>query len=421
MVLRDKTRRRIARITLLLFGWLPLLGLILVAVFLHSDLYDDWARYMLSTQLEMQTSFRRFEHPCWDTSRFENVTFSNPETGKEVLSCRLLEVERQQKRDKRTPILRLRLSDCTINLNNGRPLWTFIERAFTHRKISNNSRVELTINNITFTSPYNETFCRISGTIEDIANGAEGEFRVWQSSQTDSFGRTLPLSEDDSALFRIMRIRDASPPTTALVVDTTRHPISTKLLAYWRPLLNRLGNARFAGTLYAANNEGTWSGNVNGQFQNAQLDAIFPGSAASAPRCRGNALITLTQGLFRDEQLLQAQGEVLSEGGWIDRGVVNQAVSQMKLSGAGTFNPYNQTIPFRRLQFTFFLENEMVRVQGSCPDATRGTILVSEQLPLLRESFSKSAHTPVSVVKKILNPSEQFDVIQIASPVRGLR
>lgn len=419
MKLRDKTRRRAARVILLLFGWAPLFCLIVLAGFLHSNLYDNWVQYLLSTQLEMQTSFRRFEHPRWDTSRYESVVFSNPETGKEVFSCQSLEVESQRQKGKRPPILRVRLTDCRMNLENGYPLWNFIERSFTHRRIWKNAPVELTINNITFDAPYGETFQRIKGTIGDIANGAEGEFRVWKTAQVNSTGNNQPFPEDQAAIFRIMRIRDASPPTTALVVDTTRHPISAKLLAYWRPILNRLGSgARFAGTLYAANNEGYWSGNVNGQFQNVDLNSIFVASSET-PRCQGTAQVTLAQGMFRDDQLVLAQGEVVSEGGAIDRDVLHQAVAQMKLSGGGAFNPYRKTIPFKRLQFAFFLESEMVSIQGACPDAAQGTILVSEQLPLLRESFSKSSHSPMSIVKKILNPMDSYEMIQMASPYRG--
>lgn len=410
MILRDKTRRRLARTVLVLFGWAPFLLLVLIAFFIHGKTYDRWVETQLTNSLEMQVSFQEFEHPRWDTSRYEGVTLSDPETGEAVMNCNLLEVEYQHTGTP-IPLLRIRMRDCRVFMDNSRPMWSFIERSFAHRRLWKNMQVEFSLANLSFDKCSNQTIRYMAGTLSDIPNGSEGVFAVYVSDKNAKGERS---EQEKPARLKIARLKNTSPATTNITLDSTQCPLAGELLAYWFPPAQRLGAcARFAGTFNAYSSGSGWDGSVSGIFNDVELNRIFVRGGKA--RCQATARLSITQGEFVNERLVVAKGQLDAVKGSVDSAFIDTLTTQLKFPGAGAFNPYGNMTPFQQLSLGFEYENEMVSFTGACADCPNGTILRGD-LPLIRQPFSASDKTPLSTVVKLLNSSDEAAYIQIAKP-----
>ena len=87
----DKTRRRI---TLILFAVLCVVPTLVVAawgVSRHLPWHVRAEAQRLGWQLGMKVSIGAVEHPRPGVVRYEGLVLANPETGKEVARCRVLE------------------------------------------------------------------------------------------------------------------------------------------------------------------------------------------------------------------------------------------------------------------------------------------------------------------------------------------
>ena len=410
MRLRDKIRRRIARTVLAVFGWAPLVALIFTAFFIRSKTYVEWSESALTNALEMQVNFESFEHPRWDTARFEYVTLSDPETGEPVLKCALLEVEHQHTK---TPIrlLRIRLKDCRIYMDNSVSLWSFVHRSFAHRRLWKNMQVEFSAVNASFNSCNSQKIRFMSGTLKDVEAGAEGVFAIYLEDQTET-GKTRESNEP--VRLKIARLTNASPVTTTIAFDASKRPIASGMIAHWYAPLKRLsGNSSFLGTVVAANAGSGWDGTVTGTFDNVDLSQMF--IKAGRAQLVANAKITIDNGEFIDQRLVSARGRVDAQNGVIDRSLLDTLVTQLRLSGGGMFNPYSDATHFKQLAFGFDVQNEMISFTGECSSCPPGTI-INGVLPLIREPLNPSEKSPVAVAMKTFSYADRQQYIQIAQP-----
>lgn len=410
MRLRDKIRRRIARTVLAVFGWVPLVALIFLAFFIHSKTYVEWSESALTNALEMQVNFESFEHPRWDTVRFERVTLSDPETGEPVLKCALLEVEHQHTKTP-IPLLRIRLKNCKVYMDNSASLWSFVHRSFAHRRLWKNMQVEFSAVNVSFDSCNEQSIRFMSGTLKDVKEGSEGVFALYIDNQTET-GNSEESNEP--ARLRIARMTDTSPATTTIALDASKCPIASGMISHWHTPLKRLGsNSLFQGTIVAANSGSGWNGNIKGEFDNVQLNQMFVSNGK--PQCVAVAKITFDKGEFIDQRLVTARGRVDAQNGTIERSLLDKLVSQLHLSGSGMFNPYSDSTHFTQLAFGFDIQNEMISFTGQCNSCPSGTILKSEWA-LIREPLNPSDKPPVAVVMKTFSYADNPNYIQIAQP-----
>ena len=410
MRIRDKIRRRIARTVLAVFGWVPLVALIFIAFFIRSKTYVEWSESALTNALEMQINFKSFERPRWDTSRFEYVTLSDPETGEPVLKCALLEVEHQHTKTP-IPLLRIRLKDCKIYMDNSVSLWSFVHRSFAHRRLWKNMQVEFSAVNASFNSCNTQKIRFMSGTLKDVESGVEGVFAIYLEDKTEA-GETGESNEP--VRLKIARLTNASPVTTTIALDASKRPIASGMLSRWYAPLKRLsGNSSFHGTIVAANAGAGWDGTVTGEFDNVDLSQMF--IKAGRAQLVANAKITIDNGEFIDQRLVSARGRVDAQNGVIDRSLLDTLVTQLRLSGSGMFNPYSDATQFRQLAFGFDIQNEMISFTGKCSSCPPGTILNS-QWSLVREPLNPSDKSPLAVAMKTFSYADSQKYIQIAQP-----
>ena len=394
MRLRDKIRRRIARTVLAVFGWIPLVALIFIAFFIRSKTYVEWSESTIANALEMQVNFESFECPRWDTSRFERVTLSDPETGEPVLKCALLEVEHQHTKTP-IPLLRIRLKDCKIYMDNSVSLWSFVHRSFAHRRLWKNMQVEFSAVNASFNSCNSQRIRFISGTLKDVDAGAEGVFAIYLEDRMEA-GKTG--ESNDPVRLKIARLTNASPVTTTIALDASKRPIASGMISHWYAPLKRLsGNSSFTGTVVAANAGAGWDGTVTGEFDNVDLSQMF--IKAGRAQLVAKAKISIDKGEFIDQRLVSARGRVDAQNGVIDRGLLDTLVTQLRLSGSGMFNPYSDATQFRQIAFGFDIQNEMISFTGKCSSCPPGTILNS-QWSLVREPLNPSDKSPLAVAMK---------------------
>ena len=410
MRLRDKIRRRIARTVLAVFGWIPLVALIFIAFFIRSKTYVEWSESTIANALEMQVNFESFERPRWDTSRFERVTLSDPETGEPVLKCALLEVEHQHTKTP-IPLLRIRLKDCKIYMDNSVSLWSFVHRSFAHRRLWKNMQVEFSAVNASFNSCNSQRIRFISGTLKDVDAGAEGVFAIYLEDRMEA-GKTG--ESNDPVRLKIARLTNASPVTTTIALDASKRPIASGMISHWYAPLKRLsGNSSFTGTVVAANAGAGWDGTVTGEFDNVDLSQMF--IKAGRAQLVAKAKISIDKGEFIDQRLVSARGRVDAQNGVIDRGLLDTLVTQLRLSGSGMFNPYSDATQFRQIAFGFDIQNEMISFTGKCSSCPPGTILNS-QWSLVREPLNPSDKSPLAVAMKTFSYADSQHYIQIAQP-----
>ena len=410
MRLRDKIRRRIARTVLAVFGWIPLVALIFIAFFIRSKTYVEWSESTIANALEMQVNFESFECPRWDTSRFERVTLSDPETGEPVLKCALLEVEHQHTKTP-IPLLRIRLKDCKIYMDNSVSLWSFVHRSFAHRRLWKNMQVEFSAVNASFNSCNSQRIRFISGTLKDVDAGAEGVFAIYLEDRMEA-GKTG--ESNDPVRLKIAQLTNASPVTTTIALDASKRPIASGMISHWYAPLKRLsGNSSFTGTVVAANAGAGWDGTVTGEFDNVDLSQMF--IKAGRAQLVAKAKISIDKGEFIDQRLVSARGRVDAQNGVIDRGLLDTLVTQLRLSGSGMFNPYSDATQFRQIAFGFDIQNEMISFTGKCSSCPPGTILNS-QWSLVREPLNPSDKSPLAVAMKTFSYADSQHYIQIAQP-----
>ena len=411
MRLRDKTRRRIARTVLAVFGWAPIVLLIIAAFFIHSQTYIEWSESALTNALEMQVNFESFECPRWDTSRFGRVTLSDPETGVPILKCAQLEVEHQHTKTP-IPLLRIRLRDCKVYMDNSTSLWYFVQRSFAHRRLWKNMQVEFSAANIRFDNCNSQTIRFMSGSLNDITDGAEGIFAIYFE---DKLNKDSNLSESNEPVrLKITRMKNTSPATTTIAIDASKHPLSTEIISHWHAPIKRLGShSHFCGTILATNSGYGWDGTVTGNFDNVDLSQIFVKAGKS--QCSAVASITISHGEFIDQRLVAAQGSVNAQNGMIDRSLMDSLITHLHLSGAGMFNNYYNVTPFKQLAFNYKLQNEMIAISGTCNSCPPGVIL-NGAFPLIREPLNPENKAPVSMAMKLFSPGNSQQYIQIAQP-----
>ena len=358
----------------------------------------------------MQVNFESFECPRWDTSRFERVTLSDPETGEPVLKCALLEVEHQHTKTP-IPLLRIRLKDCKIYMDNSVSLWSFVHRSFAHRRLWKNMQVEFSAVNASFNSCNSQRIRFISGTLKDVDAGAEGVFAIYLEDRMEA-GKTG--ESNDPVRLKIARLTNASPVTTTIALDASKRPIASGMISHWYAPLKRLsGNSSFTGTVVAANAGAGWDGTVTGEFDNVDLSQMF--IKAGRAQLVAKAKISIDKGEFIDQRLVSARGRVDAQNGVIDRGLLDTLVTQLRLSGSGMFNPYSDATQFRQIAFGFDIQNEMISFTGKCSSCPPGTILNS-QWSLVREPLNPSDKSPLAVAMKTFSYADSQHYIQIAQP-----
>lgn len=411
MKLRDKTRRRIARTILVVFGWIPIVLLIVAAFFIRSKTCSEWVESSLANSLEMQIDFESFERPRWDTSRFKGVTLSDAETGEPVLKCALLEVEHQHTKTP-IPLLRIRIRDCKVYTDNTVSLWAFIHRSFAHRRLWKNMQVEFSAVNVSINNCSAQTIRFMSGTLKDVKGGSEGVFAIYLNEQTEE-GKIIKLN--DPVRLKIARMKNMSPATTTVVLDSSKCPLASELIAHWYNPANRLGKkSHFHGMVTAANSGMGWNGIISGEFDDIDLSQLFV--SENKLQCVGNAKISITTAEFVSQRFVSAHGRLDAQNGMINRYMLDTLISQFHLYGGGAFNTYQDFTPFKQIAFEFDFQNDMISLTGKCDQCTSGTI-VNGDLPLIREPFNPANKFPVAaLLKTFSNTNDNQQYYQIAQP-----
>ena len=411
MKLRDKTRRRIARTILVVFGWIPIVLLIIAAFFIRSKTCSEWVESSLANSLEMQVDFKSFERPRWDTSRFKGVTLSDAETGEPIMKCASLEVEHQHTKTP-IPLLRIRIQDCKVYTDNTVSLWSFIHRSFAHRRLWKNMKVEFSAKNVSFNNASPQIIRYMKGTLIDVKDGSEGIFALFLNEQTEE-GKFIELKEP--VLLKIARIKNPSPATTTVTLDSTKCPLASEMISHWYTPAKRLGEkSRFHGIVTAANSGMGWNGTLAGDFDNIDLSQLFV--SADKLQCAGSANISIKNAVFISQRFVSAHGRLDAQNGTITREMLDTLVSQFHLYGGGAFNRYQDATPFKQIAFEFDFENDMIALTGKCNQCTPGTI-VNGELPLIREPFNPANKFPVAVfMKNFSSANDNQQYYQIAQP-----
>jgi hypothetical protein len=181
--------------------------------------------------------------------------------------------------------------------------------------------------------------------------------------------------------------------------------IPCSLLVIPLAIKNRLGErARFCGSISAIETADGWSGEIAGEFKDADLQAIV--SEQFPHQLSGTANIKIESARFDDGRLTEARGTLIAGPGVVGQSLLRSAASQLKLAGTAT-DLDREIVPYDQLAFSFGIDASGLAIGGVC-DGSTGTIVRRGETALLAESGT--ARRPLVALVRTLVPASELQV-----------
>jgi hypothetical protein len=384
--LHDRTRRRLCQGLFLVLGVLPTLAVAAWCVQRHlpGRAAAEAQRLAALTDLDVKIEAVRWLRP--GVALYEDVTFSDPETARPLLRCRMLEVSvvRQQDAQGRPRTsLELIASQPRIEADQLPAAWRWLGTLLAGRfgRLPGETRfaaAELTLQ----TAEQSQTLTDIDGLVETLADGTDAQI------QFHLVGADAP----ERARIRVVRNRQVSPPAAGFELYTGGGELPCSLLSMGLSELDALGpRCRFRGYIWANQTADGWEGEVTGGLADLDLDRLLGGQLPH--HLGGSGQLTIQQAVFRRGRLAEANVALTAGPGTIDRTLVAAAIERLGLrpgpawtaENIDAFRPENQRIAYRELAFAAALDADGLRLQGRCDGAEPGTILAVADGCLLGE------------------------------------
>jgi hypothetical protein len=171
-------------------------------------------------------------------------------------------------------------------------------------------------------------------------------------------------------------------------------------------------DAQFRGYLWASRSGGRWSGEINGQLLDVDL-----GQAAGTclpHTIDAQADVAIEAARFRDGRITEAMGTLTAGPGRISRGLLEAAVAELSLIQHAQPSTAGDLIAFEQLGVAWHVGADGLSLQGRCPTAGPGTILVDRRQRLLGEPIAQPQ--PIASLVRTLAPGPPDDGLVPATP-----
>lgn len=383
---------------------LPTVAVLLWAVSRHWPGRVAAEARRLSRELGLEVSLEGVQHLRPDTVLYEGVEISDPETGKPLLRCRVLEAQWTELADtegRRKPSLLLIASQGEIQAAGLPRLWRLVRQPLEREGGPAQLDVRLRASDLTLHAAGRaETLSDVQGSIELLSGGAQ--------AQVDF--RLAGTSASKPARIRIVRNRQLAPPANGFELDTGGGALPCGLLAMGVPELEPLGpDARFRGHVWfneaAGGPAGAWEGEVTGQLTQVDLSRLV--SDRFPHKLSGTAEVAIQKARFHRGRLEEAQCSLIAGPGVVSRSLVEAAAAKLSLS-KGDLAATDLLLPYQHLSFAAEIDAGGLKIQGSCPGGEPGTILTDGRNPLLGESSAQPQ--PVVALLQTLVPASEVQV-----------
>jgi hypothetical protein len=399
--LHDSTRRRIG---IAGFLFLCLAPTILVAgwcVARHLPGHAAREADRLGRLLGFEVALGGLRHPRPGVVLYEGLELADPETGRPVLRCRLLEagwVQRDAAQGRQQPLLVLIASQPEVEAAALDRLGQVLHRVLQRQSGPAQADVRLVAREVTLRADENsQTLTDVQGGVETSSARAQAEAR-FRLAGVETFG---PIR------IRIVRDRQATPPAAGFELDTGGAEVPCGLLAMGLPVLEPLGpQGRFRGYVWASRTAEGWSGEVTGQLLDVDLGRLvtdhFP------HRLSGTGQVTIHSARFHRGRLEEGSGTLVVGRGVISRSLLDAAVEQLGLDAGAEPKASGDLVPYEQLALAFLINSSGLELQGRCSAAGFGAILVDRYRRLLSEPAVQLQ--PVVALLRTLVPASEVQV-----------
>ncbi len=381
--LYDKNRRQICVAGFLVLGVLPTLLVGGWCANRHAPGHVEAAASSLSKQIGLNVKLGGLQYLRPGVVLYEQVEAVDPETGKTVFRCRLMEVADTTQIDpqgQRRPVMAITASQSEVETASLDRIRQCLARAMEGFSGPMETDVQLSASELTLRAAQNsQTLADVNGSMEEVAGGMQAQL----------FFRLAGVQTPDPARIRMVRNRQVSPPASGYELDTGSGELPCSVLALGLRELKSLGSrCRFHGYLAANETTDGWQGEIVGQLADVDLGGLvtdhFP------HKLTGRGEVTIQSARFYRGRLEEGSVIVAAGPGTIDRTLAASAVDRLGLVPVESF-PDGDSVPYEQLAFSATLDAQGLRLQGRCTGVEPGTVLSQGSRRLIGEAPQQMA------------------------------
>jgi hypothetical protein len=398
--LYDATRRRICVAAFLTFGLLPTL---VVGGWCWSR--HTWGSLQaeaeqLSRQLGLNVKLGGLKHLRPGVVLYEQFAAADPETGRPIFRCRLLEIARQSptgSKANRRPTLLLTAKQPEVEAASLDRLWQCVQRPLEGFCGPLEADVQLAADDLTLRAEErSQTLTEVTGALESLPNRTHARLDF----------RLVGVGASQPAHIGVIRNRQVSPPASGFELNTGDGALPCSLLAMGLDELKPLGGrCRFRGMIWANETPDGWQGEVAGQLVDVDLGGLV--SNHFPHKLSGTGEVTIQSARFRHGRLEQGSAQVVAGPGRIDHSLLTAATDRLGLTPAAEPLPEGDLVEYQQLAFSATLDAQGLVLHGRCDTAERGVLLSDGHRRLLGESQQP---TPVVALVRTLVPQSAVQV-----------
>jgi hypothetical protein len=422
--LHDRTRRRVCLGGFLLLGVLP--ALLAGGWCLSRNLPGcvQTEADQLGRQLGLDVKLGGVKYLRPGATLYEDLEASDPETGKTVFRCRLLEVARQwstNEQGQRRATVVMTVSQPEVEATALDRIWQCLQRTLEGFSGRLDADLRLSAAELTLCAARNsQTLTDVEGLMETLPGGTHAQLHF----------RLVGADTPEPARIRLVRNRQVSPPASGFELYTGGGELPCSVLAMGVSELRPLGpRCRFRGYIWANETPDGWEGEVTGQLMELDLGSLITDHFPH--RLSGIGEATIQRARLRHGRLEEGSGILVAGPGTIDRSLLAAAVDRLGLvagtglsprplgegQGEGTgMSPRplgegrgeGERIRYEQLAMAITLDAQGLRLRGRCTTAEPGTILSDGRSRLLGEPLQ--GPQPVSALVQTLVPQSIVQV-----------
>jgi hypothetical protein len=352
----ESTQRWLCRFSFILLGFLPtalIIGSWLVSITPWSIAMTQRAiQEEIGRTLGVKATLSRFAQVAPNHDRLHDVALYHPETGQLLARLHKIEFLRQLRTWK------FIISQADIDSSQ----LTWLSQQLHERCLCQPSlgfpRIELVIDASRFV---NESDSPERWRLELEFQGQAERSQSWLSF------RSSRGSDAERGKLEIVRWHALESPTTQARLQTGGQTLRQELLGAIAPETKRLGEEWcFSGELDWLSDDQQWQVTINGHLDDVDWNRA---TSDSKQRLVGRGELYLSNTIFKQGRLVQAQGSMRLGQGKISRAWLEEAQSHLSLAvRRDALRPSIEMVPFDALQFGFSLNSLGLIVQGHIPD-----------------------------------------------------
>lgn len=381
----QRMRRNVCRMSFVALAALPTFAVVVWAGAARWPGGVARSERRLADELGLSVSLENATDPRPGVKRFEGLRLAEPETGREVLRLRSLDVVR------RSDATSLVASQGELFAEQLPLLWQLITERLRTEHVADRPGLRLAISGLTIHGALQgQTLASLVGEIERTAAGARGSLRFQLAAE--SVGEPIRIT--------IERRASSERVSTRWELHTANRPLPLAPLAELVPALAHLGpRAKFQGALWVEQTGDEWQGELTGSATDVDLDALV--TEQFPHKLSGMAQVRIEKAQLRGGRLVAAVMSIKAGPGVIEDSLIRAGVEHAGIRRPAPQDTSGRFAAYDQLALAIQLEPGRMTLRGECDGAGPGAVLVSRGAVLLKEP-EKPAANALGLVRMML-------------------